>query len=260
MSISSVFDPGPPPAVAQHLAALPTYAPHRSSFWYDWGPVFYRGRLDGTAKLLGIASDPGPTEQVVCRTLVGDSGQKVQGFLTKLGLTKSYVLVNAFAYALHPSAGAGITPMLSEPQHKQWRNQLLDMITDGTLQAIVAFGGQAHDAVDLWTTKPAGVPVLKVPHPASKSASQIATQYKAAITQLRGIVTPDAGGDNTGPNYGTGVKEADYSPIPRLDLPFGYADWVGDDAWGRHASPRHNNAAKRSGDHAINWLAPTGQA
>ena len=37
------------------------------------------------------------------RTLVGDSGQKTQGFLAKLGLTRSYVLVNAFAVAMQPS-------------------------------------------------------------------------------------------------------------------------------------------------------------
>ena len=63
----------------------PAMREHRDLFWYDWGPVFYRGRLNGTARLLGIASDPGPTERVVCRTLVGDAGQRVQGFLTSSG-------------------------------------------------------------------------------------------------------------------------------------------------------------------------------
>ena len=97
------YDPGPPPALAAHFAALPSYADQRDLFWYDWGPVFYRGRLDRSARVLGIASDPGPTERIACRTLVGDAGQRVQGFLSKLGLTHSYVLVNAFPYALHPS-------------------------------------------------------------------------------------------------------------------------------------------------------------
>ena len=64
------FDPGPSKSIANHLAALPSYAPHRNLFWYDWGPVFYRGRLNGTARFLGIASDPGPTERVVGRRAV----------------------------------------------------------------------------------------------------------------------------------------------------------------------------------------------
>src|SRR4029450_3527260 len=97
------FDPGPPAEVAEHFGKLPSYAAHRDLFWYDWGPVFYRGRLNRTGRLLGVASDPGPSERIACRTLVGDAGQRVQGFLTKLGLTRSYTLVNAFAYALRPS-------------------------------------------------------------------------------------------------------------------------------------------------------------
>src|SRR6187431_1470441 len=97
------FDKGPSVPVAAHFAALPELPPEsRGMFWYDWGPVFYRGRLTGKARLLGIASDPGPTERVVGRTLVGDAGQRVQGFLEKVGLTRSYVLVNAFPVAVHP--------------------------------------------------------------------------------------------------------------------------------------------------------------
>ena len=81
------FDPGPPPNVAAHLDRVPSYVAHQDLFWYDWGPIFYRGRLDRSARLLCIASDPGPTERIACRTLVGDAGQRVQGFLSKLGLT-----------------------------------------------------------------------------------------------------------------------------------------------------------------------------
>ena len=100
------FDKGPPAALAQHFADLPDIAPEfRSLFWYDWGPVFYRGRLTGRARFLGIASDPGPTERVVGRTLVGDAGQRVQGFLEKVGLTRSYVLVNAFPVRGAPRQG-----------------------------------------------------------------------------------------------------------------------------------------------------------
>jgi hypothetical protein len=44
------FDRGPSKALAQHLADAPGYtAAQRKLFWYDWGPVFYRGRVSGTA-------------------------------------------------------------------------------------------------------------------------------------------------------------------------------------------------------------------
>ena len=191
------FDPGPPKAVAKHLMAVPSYAPHRELFWYDWGPVFYRGRLDRSAKLLCIASDPGPTERIAGRTLVGDAGQRVQGFLTKLGLTRSYVLVNAFAYALLPSKASKGTPILSEPAHLAWRNTLLGKIIGPQLQAVVAFGGQAQAAVALWDERP-DVPLFEVPHPSSRNAEALVDGWRAAITALRGIVTPDDDGDPSG--------------------------------------------------------------
>jgi hypothetical protein len=58
------FDRGPSKALAQHLADAPGHtAAQRRLFWYDWGPVFYRGRVSGTARLLGSPRTPGrPSE------------------------------------------------------------------------------------------------------------------------------------------------------------------------------------------------------
>ncbi|MFP5282172.1 MAG: uracil-DNA glycosylase family protein [Actinomycetes bacterium] len=255
------FDPGPPPAVALHLTALPSYAEHRDLFWYDWGPVFYRGRLDRSGRVLGIASDPGPTERIAGRTLVGDAGQRVQGFLGKLGLTRSYVLVNAFAYALRPSQARAATPILSEPAHLGWRNALLGLLAGPSLQAVVAFGGQAEAALELWDGRP-DVPVRTLPHPSSRNAERLLTAWRDAVTELRGIVTPDVDGNATGPNYGGRFEESDYLRVPLRDLPFGVPDWLGDDAWGRAARPRHNNSVERPPEdplHTLVWRAPAGR-
>src|SRR6266542_5214292 len=49
--------------------------------------------------------DPGPTERVACRTLVGDAGQRVQGFL---GTLRTELVLEALEMALHtrrPAAG-----------------------------------------------------------------------------------------------------------------------------------------------------------
>jgi hypothetical protein len=238
---------------------MPSYAAHRDLFWYDWGPVLSRGRLDGSARLLGLASDPGPTEQVACRTLVGDAGQRVQGFLAKLGLTSSYVLVNAHPYAMHPSDGAAGMALLAQDPFKTWRNALLDLITGPPLQAIVAFGAQAHEAVDLWSTRPAGVLPLKVLHPSSHDDPATAPDYAAAITQPRVIVTSVPDGTTTGPNYGATITESDYAPIPRADLGFGAPAFLGDDAWSRAAAGPHANSVRRSDEHTIVWQAPPNQ-
>jgi len=256
---SATFDKGPPAALARHFAALPPIPEaQRGLFWYDWGPVFYRGRLNKSAKVLAIASDPGPTERLVGRTLVGDAGQRVQGFLTKLGLTRSYVLVNAFPLAVHPSQSNTARPLLSDADQLAWRNRFYDMITDSRLEAIIAFGGNAQAALALWDTAPS-VLVFEVPHPSAHDGADLAAKWAAAIPPARAVVTPDPGGDQTGPNYGARVVESDYTRIPPADLPFGLPVWIGDDRWGRTGSSRHNNTVERSAadpDHAMTWQAP----
>ncbi|WP_426565725.1 uracil-DNA glycosylase family protein [Angustibacter sp. McL0619] len=255
------FDPGPPQSVAAHLMAVPSYAAHRELFWYDWGPVFYRGRLDGSAKLLCIASDPGPTERIAGRTLVGDAGQRVQGFLNKVGLSHSYVLVNAFAYALLPSKAHKGTAILSEDAHLTWRNALLDMIVGPSLQAVVAFGGQAQAAVQLWQDRP-DVPLVEVAHPSSRHEPELVAGWHAAIDTLRSVVTPDDGADPSLPNYVGKVLESDYARIPVRDLPFGVPPWLGDDHAGRTGKPKRRNCADRPSDdllHTLVWQAPADQ-
>ena len=256
------FDKGPPAALARHFAELPAIPESfREHFWHDWGPVFYRGRLTSRARFLGIASDPGPTERIACRTLVGDAGQRVQGFLERLGLTRSYVLVNAFPVAVHPGQVSRARPLLADPEQLAWRNRFYDLVTGPELEAVVAFGGNAQAALDLWDDRP-DVPVFKVSHPSNHSEQSLLEQWRTAIPDLRSVVTPDEDGSAGGPNYGTTFEESDYRPIPRPDLPFGLPDWVGDDAWGRRATPRHNNCVMRSREdpeNTLEWQAPTPQ-
>jgi hypothetical protein len=50
----TVFDRGPSKELVRHLADAPGYtAAQRRLFSHDQGPVFYRGRLSGSARLLG---------------------------------------------------------------------------------------------------------------------------------------------------------------------------------------------------------------
>jgi hypothetical protein len=252
------FDPGPPPAIAAHLAALPSYQSRRELFWYDWGPIFYRGRLDGSARLLGIASDPGPTERIPGRTLVGDAGQRVQGFLSKLGLTRSYVLANAYAYALIPARAPEARPLLSEPDHLAWRNGLYDLLVGSELQAIVAFGAEARAALDLWSPRP-DVLTLKVPHPSSHDEARLVREWHAAIEELRTAVSPDPDGDPTLPNYGSRWHQRDYARIPARDLPFGLPPWFGDDAWARASGAKGVERPRDDRMHTLVWRAPPDQ-
>ena len=252
------FDAGPPQEFAEIFARSPNYEPYKEHFWYDWGPIFYRGRLDGSARVLCVASDPGPTERVAMRTLVGDAGQRVQGFLAKIGLIHSYICLNAFVYALHPSSFWEGREILRDPEHLEWRNELFDKVKGPNLQAVVAFGAQAQDAVVLWEGK-GNLPVFEVPHPSSRDPERLLDAWREAVVRLRDIVTPDPEADPSPPNYGSQFREEDYSRVPLADLPFGVPDWFGDDSWGRAATPRHNNSVSRPSPddgHTLIWVAP----
>ncbi|MGE5335850.1 MAG: uracil-DNA glycosylase family protein [Nitrososphaerota archaeon] len=258
--MAALFDKGPPAALARHFAKVPD-PPVKDDFWFDWGPVFYRGRLDGSARVLCLASDPGPTERIAGRSLVGNAGQRVQGLLAKLGLTESYVCLNAWAYALHPSAAWPEMRKLKEPDQLKWRNRLYDLATGAALQAIVALGGMAEEALALWTERP-DVPVKEVPHPSSRDEKRLLDEWRAAVADLRAVVTPDPDGDPTGPNYGSKFAEADYAPIPRIDLPFGAPPFLGDDSWVRTTSRAQNSVSRPSPDdaHTLIWHAPKSPA
>ena len=252
------YDPGPPPDIADIFERLPDYTPHKDNFWFDWETVFYRGRLDGTAKVLFVASDPGPTERIACRTLVGDAGQRVQGLFRKIGLTRSYVCLNAFSYALFPGKFFYGTDILKDPALIAWRNELFDKIKTPALQAIVAAGMHAQTAITLWPGS-ASLTVFPVPHPSSHEELEITTSWRDAVVQLRTIVTPDPDGVTNLPNYGDTFTEEDYAPIPRRDLPFGLPSWFGDDSWGRTGTTKHKNSVKRPDPddrHTLIWIAP----
>jgi uracil-DNA glycosylase len=251
------FDPGPPPAFADRFERLPDLSPIRASLWFDWGPVFYRGRLDGSARVLCIASDPGATERIAGRTLVGDAGQRVQGFLGKLGLSRSYLCLNAFPYALFPSHASRAASLLSLPAFRDWRNELYDAAAED-VEAVIAFGVVARTAVKQWPGA-AARRVVTVPHPSSHDEAALLAEWRRAVATLRKHVTRDPGVRRAA-NYESRFRSRDYAPIPTADLPFGLPAWFGDDAWARARTPPMRATVRRpipDDRHTLIWTAPS---
>jgi hypothetical protein len=85
------YDPGPGRDWEQLFQSAPlNYCENYPSkpFHTRFGPVFYRGRLDGTARVLVVGQDPSTDEVLAHRILIGQAGQLAQNFLSKLGLTR----------------------------------------------------------------------------------------------------------------------------------------------------------------------------
>ena len=176
------FDPGPPPKVADHFDRVPSYAAHQDLFWYDWGPIFYRGRLDGRP---GCSASP-----LIPGRRSGSRAVRSSG--TPANASRAFSASSA-----SPGATCASTPMrthysrrthgrdpdLSEPEQRSWRNELFSMIIGPALQAIVTFGLQAGVAAEQWTD--ARGHDQEVPHPSSRDATKLITEWRSAVADLR---------------------------------------------------------------------------
>jgi len=94
--------------------------------------------------------------------------------------------------------------------------QLFALVAGPQLEAIIAFGNQAQEAIRLWSERPP-VHVCNTRHPSWRNRTQLNADWRAAINQLQGMITPDHG-------LSSGVAGAasiTSVPIPVVDLPFG---------------------------------------
>lgn len=199
-------------------------------FRVEWGPVFHRGRLDGTARVLVLGQDPGPRENVARRILVGIAGQRVQGFLAKLGITRSYVMVNAFLYSVASQAGA--ERHKGDPKIAEYRNEWLDaLLIDQNVEGVVAFGSLADHAFRRWKDSRGDsvAPFFRhVRHPTSPRSPEamktMLAQWNAALEKLALRVQPDVVRPLV--PYGDDFRPGDLAPIPERDLPPGLPSWM----------------------------------
>ena len=164
-------DPGPDPEWTAFFAGAPlaTYQAHPSDFRLDFGPVYYRGRLDGSARVLVIGQDPAANELVGHRAFVGASGQRIQGFLRRIGIRRDYLMVNTFLFPVFGQFFGSLRQLTKDPAILGFRNDMLDRIAaQNPLEAVIAAGAAAKDAADRWPGS-AGLPV---PSPAKRKSTK----------------------------------------------------------------------------------------
>lgn len=232
-------------SLCQRYPAGETYP--AEDFQVEWGPVFHRGRLDGSARVLVLGLAPGHLEIIARRILMGIGGQRIQGFLAKLGITRSYVMLNTYLY---PAAGhQGPTKHQHNPQIVSYRNEWMDAVmTRNDIQAVMALGARADGAWATWRQTELGQKFnpayVKITHPtqpdtafAGKEAKKadataaLLENWNAALSVLREAVTPvDAAAAAHG--YGSCFAAEDILPIPAYDLPAGTPGWMASsDGW-----------------------------
>jgi uracil-DNA glycosylase len=222
-----------------------------ADFRTEWGPVFHRGRLDGSARVLVIGQDPGQHENVLRRILSGEAGRRVQGLLAKLGITRSYVMVNALLYSVYGSGGA---KYVARPAVAGYRDQwLAGILAPGKIEAVIAFGTMAHAAWDEYTKThgaPAGVAFAPLTHPTypesaggtkaehDANMAKMLQQWNAALPVLNAAIQHKDAAPASLVLYGATITDAEKASIPPGDLPAGTPAWMyADDGWASRGYP-----------------------
>ncbi len=156
-----------------------------SDFRLEWGPIFHRGRLDGSARVLILGQDPAQHETIFRRILVGEAGHRIQGFLAKLGIDHSYVMVNTFLYSVFGQGGGN--KHRNNTKIASYRNRWLRALLDGgNVEAVVALGSLADSAWQSFRTSAQGTGVQvkyePITHPTQpEAAGGDAAKHAAAI-------------------------------------------------------------------------------
>jgi hypothetical protein len=246
------FDPGyfedPFRTLADEYPGEDIYPP--SQFRVEWGPIFHRGRLDGSARVLVIGQDPAQHETVVRRILVGEAGRRVQGFLAKLGITRSHVFVNAYLYSVYGSVRAKTR---RDSRLLAYRHRWLDALLIGQkVEAVVALGTAADEAWQFWKATPAGkssnIAYAAVGHPTYPESFSAGDKTKLAAATRKLLQGWNAGLQALAPHvvhpdvpaplvpYGDTWAEGDRVAVPEFDFPAGLPSWMHEqDGWAKRA-------------------------
>jgi hypothetical protein len=208
-------------------------------FRTEWGPVFHRGRLDGSARVLVLGQDPAAHESIARRILVGEAGQRVQGLLAKVGITEAYVMVNAFLYSVYGQQGG--EAHADDAAIAEYRNRWLDALLVGTqVTAVLALGRLARGAYRAWAatqpTTAAALHLAAVRHPTypesaaratgrplAETTASLLTDWNAHLAALAAHVAPEAATSPSG--YAMRWRSRDLVGIPEQDLPAGCPAW-----------------------------------
>jgi len=226
--------PGYPSPFAALVDKSVVTAYPNDKFRVEWGPIFHRGRLDGTAQVLCIGQDPAAHETFVRRILVGEAGQRVQGFLKKIGITRHYVMINASLYSEYGSGAAITNHVESSPdvaaERAPW---IAAILAPKKVKLVLLFGGQAKACWTNYTAAhggaPAGGAVVELAHPTSDSygadgPQKLVDSWNNALKLIEPAPFHDVTPDFT--QYAVATYTAQVTEIPDFDLPAGLPTWM----------------------------------
>jgi uracil-DNA glycosylase len=255
-------DPGPPAGSgwAELFAETPNYRGlgravlGKEAFRWHHGPMFFRGRLDGSAKVVVVGQEGAQDESLSHRSFTGGTGARMQHFLRHLGLDRSYLFLNSFVYPIFGQYTDTLRPLAQDSRSPiaAHRKRIFDKaVVDGDVRLVVAVGRAAKESVASWIRAHGGsanpdkleaaslgslpnrVRVVGVLHPGGAtggSATAIKADFRRAVGRVKDWIDDDSGWLPADPGVGRDLASPyQYSsaPIPFRDFPFGVCPRLG---------------------------------
>jgi uracil-DNA glycosylase len=255
-------DPGP--TTASGWAALFADTPNyrglgravlgREAFRWHHGPMFFRGRLDGSAKVVLVGQEGAQDESLSHRSFTGGTGARMQHFLRHVGLDRSYLFLNSFVYPIFGQYSDMLRRIAQDLRSPitQHRNRILDKaVVDGDVRLVVAVGRAAKESIATWVrahggsadpnqlhdaalgSLPSRVRLVGVVHPGSASGGStgaIRADFQRACNVVRDLLDADPGWLPADPGVPRNLDAAyQYrsAAIPHRDFPFGTCPRLG---------------------------------
>jgi uracil-DNA glycosylase len=182
---------------------------------YGAGPV-YRGRFGGV-RLLVLADQDGHDDLLWGRAFTGEAGQRLQGLLAALGVTRSYLVLRPLPVDTAGLPAGTVWALADRPDVVALLAAVADrVLDDNPVAAVVTVGPHAERIAGRFEL--ADRPVVALP---AWSAPGALEAWVAGHARLRSLGIP---GDRP-PTDGAWAGER--SQIPRADLPFGLPRWQG---------------------------------
>jgi uracil-DNA glycosylase len=216
--------------------------------------MFFRGRLDGSAKVVIVGQEGAQDESLSHRSFTGGTGARMQHLLRFLGLDRSYLFLNSFVYPIFGQYTQDLVPLAQDPRSPvvKHRNRILDKaVVDGDVRLVIAVGRAAKESVATWIEAHGGnaqpdalhnaslgsipnrVKVVGVLHPggaAGGSTAAIKADFVRAIGHVRDRLQADPGWLPTDPGMSRNLSATfpyASAAIPYRDFPFGTCPRLG---------------------------------
>ena len=216
---ATAFDPGPTAAIARLLMGQepgldwPDFAalglPGHPSFGFG---AAMRGR-SANAALYILADQESADDLFTMRALTGESGQRLQRWLSKAGLVRNYFIVRALPVNTLGAATAKLNAALDDPKVVALHAALLARVPSA--KALVAIGSGAQRLAP--RINAGGLPVVAMPHWSGTASN---AGWQAALQALQAINYPKE-------QAASFAWDGARGQIARADLPFGTLRWQG---------------------------------